>query len=118
MRQHSTAIAFALTLFAATSFAAELHDPMRPANAPAAVMFHPTSIAPLQLQAIMSTTSSRVAIVDGKVVRVGDKVSGAVITEISADSIRYTRDGKALVASLPENKLNVRSVGVLQAGQP
>ena len=110
--------ALLIALATTNAIAADLHDPMRPANAPAAALQRPTGAAPLQLQAIMSTTGSRLAIVDGKVVRVGDKVSGALINEISSDSIRYTRGGKALVASLPNNKLNVRTNSALQAGQP
>ena len=110
--------ALLFTLLATAAVAADLHDPMRPANAPSAVLLRPTAIAPLQLQAVMTSAGSRVAIVDGKVVRVGDKVSGALIDEISADSIRYTRGGKALVASLSANKLTVRTNSALQAGQP
>jgi len=110
--------ALLITLAATNVVAADLRDPMRPANAPAAALRRPTGVAPLQLQAIMSTTGSRLAIVDGKVVRVGDKVSGALINEISSDSIHYTRGGKALVASLSNNTLNVRTNSTLQAGQP
>ena len=113
------ATALLMVLTATSAVAADLHDPMRPANAPAAAPLRQRGAAPLQLQAIMSTTGSRLAIVDGKVVRIGDKVSGALIDGISSDSIRYTRGGKALVASLPNtNKLNVRTNSALQAGQP
>jgi hypothetical protein len=120
---HAPAVAWILAItgmaIAGTqASAADLRDPMRPANAPAAVMSRPGALAPLQLQAVMTTGASRIAIVNGKVVHVGDKVSGALITEISSDSIRYTRGGKALVASLPTTRISVRANNTLQAGQP
>jgi hypothetical protein len=98
--------------------AADLRDPMRPANAPAATISRPAAVTPLQLQAVMTTGAARIAIVNGKIVHVGDKVSGALITEISSDSIHYTRGGKALVASLPNTRISVRANNTLQAGQP
>jgi hypothetical protein len=107
-----------LSLAVVQTRAADLRDPMRPANAPVTTQSHAFASATLQLQAVMRTTGSFVAIVDGKVVRVGDKVNGAVINEISSDSVRYTRGGKQLVASLPTNKITVRANNTLQAGQP
>jgi len=103
---------------AAQVFAADLRDPMRPPNAPAAVMSPVGAPASLQLQAVIGTGATCVAIVNGKVVRVGDKVDGAVIDEISDTSIRYTRAGKHLTAALPHTKLDVRANNTLQAGQP
>lgn len=108
-------------LFAAGAMhasAADLQDPMRPPSARAAVISRHDAPASLQLQAVIGTQGSRVAIVNGKVVRVGEKIDGALIAEISTDHIVYSRGGKQLVASLPDNKLSVRATRTLQAGQP
>jgi hypothetical protein len=113
-----TALLSAAVLLADRATSADLRDPMRPPSAPVAVISRPGAPPSLQLQAVISTGASRVAIVDGKLVRVGDKVAGAVIDEISTTSIRYTRGGKQLVASLPDTKLDVRVNKTLQAGQP
>ena len=67
---------------------------------------------------MIGTADSRVAIVNDKVVRVGDKINGALISEISSDRIVYLRDGKPLVASLPNTKLRLRANRTMQAGQP
>ena len=98
--------------------AADLRDPMRPPSAPTAAISRPSGPSSLQLQAVVGTGQSRVAIVNGKVVHAGDKIDGAIIEEISATSVRYTRAGKQLVASLPATKLDVRTNNTLQAGQP
>jgi len=103
---------------AAQSIAADLRDPMRPPTAPATAMSRTSSPASLQLQAVIGSGQSRVAIVNGKVVHVGDKVDGVTIDEISATAVRYTRGGKQLTASLPNTKLDVRANNTLQAGQP
>jgi MSHA biogenesis protein MshK len=119
VRTHLLAILLSGTVLAsATTAAADLGDPMRPPSAPAAVISRPSASSSLQLQAVIGTGASRVAIVDGKLVRVGDKIDGAVIDEISTGSIRYTRGGKQLVASLPDTKLDVRVNKTLQAGRP
>jgi hypothetical protein len=112
-------LATVLGFFAAMSAtAADLHDPMRPPGAPAAAISRTHAPASLQLHAVMGPSNARVAIVDGKAVRVGDTFNGARITEIAADRIVYTRGGKQLVAALPNPKLNVRTNTTLQAGQP
>jgi len=98
--------------------AADLRDPMRPPNAPAAGLSRPGAPSSLQLQAVIGTGPSCVAIVNDKVVRVGDKIDGAVIDEISNTSVRYTRGGKQLIAALPHTKLDVRADNTLQALQP
>jgi MSHA biogenesis protein MshK len=111
--------ALILSLAATTqALAADLHDPMRPPGAPAAASSRPSAPSSLQLQAVIGSGPSRVAIVNGKVVHVGDKVDGAVIDEISATTVRYTRGGKQLVAALSGAKLDVRANNTLQAGQP
>jgi hypothetical protein len=103
---------------AAPAVAADLRDPMRPPNAPAVATSRAVAPSSVQLQAVIGTGPSRVAIVNGKVVHVGDKIDGATIDEISATTVRYSRGGKQLLASLPHTKLDVRVNNTLQAGQP
>jgi hypothetical protein len=105
-------------VLASSARAGDLRDPMRPATIPASTISRPSAIVPLKLEAVMSSAHSRLAIVDGKVVRTGDHVSGALITEITADSIRYSRGGKEQTALLPTNKVTVRVNNTLQAGTP
>jgi hypothetical protein len=52
------------------------------------------------------------AIVDGRIVRCGDRVGGAVIQDITSDSVRYFRDGRSHVVRLKSSKLQVRRAGV------
>jgi hypothetical protein len=103
---------------AAHTRADDLRDPMRPPTAPATAMSRTSAPSSLQLQAVIGSGPSRVAIVNGKVVHIGDKVDGATIEDISANTVRYTRGGKQLIASLPNTKLDVRANNTLQAGQP
>ncbi len=117
MKSHIVAALLATTAVVQAS-AADLRDPMRPPNAPAAATSHIGAPSSLQLQAVMGSGQSRVAIVNEKVVRVGDTIGGALITEISAEAIHYSRGGKQLVASLPNTKISVRVNKTLQAGQP
>jgi hypothetical protein len=113
-----TTVAIIHTLLASSAHAGDLRDPMRPATMRASTIARPAAIVPLKLEAVMSSAHSRLAIVDGKVVRAGDHVSGALITEITADSIRYSRGGKEQTALLPTNKVTVRANNTLQAGTP
>jgi hypothetical protein len=114
----ATLAAILACALAQPAHADDLRDPMRPPSAPAPVSLRPATEAPLKLEAVMSTATSRIAIVNGKVLRTGDKVAGATITEITADTIRYTRGGKEKIALLPSNKVTVRVDNTLQARQP
>ncbi len=118
MKSLALAILLSIAVGATQASAADLRDPMRPPSAPAATLARPGVPSSLQLQAVMGSGQSRVAIVNEKVVRVGDTIGGALITEISAEAVRYSRGGKQLVASLPNTKISVRVNKTLQAGQP
>lgn len=76
-----------------------LRDPMRPPLAHSATPARAPAHA-LRLEAILVEGERRVAIVDGKVVRAGDRVSGVVVSAIHVDSIQYTRDGRTHEARL------------------
>lgn len=88
-------------------FASELRDPMRPAGATAAV--RPAPVYSLKLEGVIAG-EKRVAIVNGRLVRSGDTVSGARILEVFANGVRYERAGKIhtlTLATAPANT-NVR----------
>jgi hypothetical protein len=94
--------------FAATwSHADPLFDPMRPPTAT-----HPSASAPREygprVSAIFFSGLRRVAVFDGHVVKVGDRVGDVTIREISADGVRYSRAGQVEFARLPTQAAIVR----------
>lgn len=90
----------------AQSHGRPLQDPTRPATARNATQTQAPGA--LQLEAVMGEGTQRVAIVNGKVVRTGDRIGTALIEEIGSDSIRYTRDGRSSVASIVKTGMQVR----------
>ena len=101
---------FALLLLALGAHAAAdgLADPTRRPGgsrgpAPQARQF-------LRVEAVFSSADRRLAIVNGKVVRAGDQVSGVRIEEILDDGVRYVRDGKTHTVRLRTASMPVRQV--------
>ena len=104
--RHTPMPLMALIALGVTSVHAEtLRDPMQPANisAPAA------SSDSLRLEAIFTNGAKRVAIVNGRLVREGERVGSARIDAILADEVRYTRDGSSKSLRLPSMPMRVRS---------
>lgn len=96
-----------LTLTAQAAAGADrLLDPTRPANARAAAAT--TSASTVKVEAIMNSGDSRLAIVNGKLVRAGDVVDGARIDEVMSGGVRYTRAGQMAVAPLGKQGMEVR----------
>jgi MSHA biogenesis protein MshK len=87
-----------------------LTDPMRPAFAStkSAASARPAEAA-VRLTAIFKTGEHRVAVIDGKVVKSGDRIGDLQVQEILADSVRYTRGGRSETARLPSQAATVRS---------
>jgi hypothetical protein len=88
-------------------FAGDLRDPMRPAGIPGAA--RPAPVHSLKLEGVIAG-ESRVAIVNGRLVRAGDTLAGARIIEVLANGVRYERAGKVHTLTLavaPANS-NVR----------
>ncbi len=102
------ALPLLLVVAAQANGADPLRDPTRPPTATAPIAAIAPEGLPLRLEAILSTGDSRLAIVNGQVVRQGARLANAVITEISADSIRYTYAGHDHAATLATRKLAVR----------
>ena len=96
----------ALLALGGAAGAETLQDPTRPVTA-REVTQSPDSGA-LQIEAIMDSGPRRIAIVNGKIVRAGDRIGTALIEEIGSDSIRYTRDGRSSISTITKPKLRVR----------
>lgn len=106
--------ALLLIATAETAMADRLVDPTRPAHAKEIAR---DAHQPLRLEAILRAEGRALAIVNGKVVRVGDHVGEVRIEEIGSDSIRYTRAGRTKTARLPSERIAVRS-NVTANGEP
>ena len=97
----------------------ELRDPTRPATlGPGLVLSSAPASKPCASKPSSTPAMTRRAIVNGKVVREGERVAGVQITAITADSIHYVRAGREHVATLPTAKISVRATAALHAGEP
>jgi MSHA biogenesis protein MshK len=96
-----------LTMTAQAAVGDRLVDPTRPANAKA-VATDAKTYAGVRLEAILRSEGTLLAIVNGKVVKAGDRVGTTVIDEVFADGIRYTRDGRSQTARLDSKAMHVR----------
>jgi MSHA biogenesis protein MshK len=95
-----------LSMTAKAAFADRLVDPTQPAHARPA---NPSESLPaIRVEAILQSGERRLAIVNGKVVRAGDRVGSIQILEVSADGVRYSRDGETKVARLTAKPMQVR----------
>jgi hypothetical protein len=93
-------------LISLPAIADRLADPTRP---PQGQRSQPTGArSSVRVEAILHSDDRRLAIVNGKVVRPGDHVSGVRIEEILVDSVRYVRDGRSQVVRLRPAAMTVR----------
>jgi len=65
----------------------------------------------VRVTGIFSKGDRRVAVVNGQVVKAGDRVGDVLVKEVSADGVKYERAGRIEVARLPKQAAQVRSVG-------
>ncbi|HXY97941.1 MAG TPA: hypothetical protein VEH00_13335 [Steroidobacteraceae bacterium] len=82
-----------------------LLDPTRPHTAEALLE---SDLSGVHVQAILDRSGTRLAIVDGRLVRAGDRIGGIVIEEVTAHGVRYSRDGRGEFAALESPKIPVR----------
>jgi hypothetical protein len=103
---HPYLAALLLTTLSAKAAADRLADPTRPPQASDA------SSSPAQdsvrVEAVLHSTDRDLAIVNGKIVRAGDRVSGVQIEAILVDGVRYLRDGQVHIARLQPASIPVR----------
>jgi MSHA biogenesis protein MshK len=87
-----------------------LIDPTRPVHAPTKALSTVRGSEPVsRLTAIFQSNDRRVAVLDGRVVKVGDRIGDIVIQEILLDSVRYARAGRVEIVRLPKQAAAVRS---------
>ena len=94
-----------LTIAAQAATADRLVDPTRPTHAKESAS---AAHKHVRLEAILRAEDRLLAIVNGKIVRAGDRVGDARIDEILGDSIRYTLAGRSSIARLPSASIPVR----------
>ena len=103
---HHPYLAALLLTMSAKAAADRLADPTRPPQASDA------SASPSQdsvrVEAVLRSKERDLAIVNGKIVRAGDRVAGVQIEAILPDGIRYVRDGQVRVARLQPASIPVR----------
>jgi hypothetical protein len=106
MRQVSLITLCAMLLLTGMARAGELRDPMRPAGAATApTASRPAPVNSLKLEGVIAG-AQRVAIINGRLVRVGDTIAGAKILEVFAQGVRYERAGKVQMLTLPVARAN------------
>jgi hypothetical protein len=105
------ALCIAAALAAASSLRASeaLVDPTRPAPTGPAREQPPPEAGGVRLQAIVSRPGSLVAIVNGRIVRTGDRFANMFIEEVTPEGVRYVQGGRSGFARLPHAALPVRS---------
>lgn len=77
--------------------AGDLRDPMRPVGVSAAA--RPAPVQALKLEGVIAG-ETRVAIINGRLVRAGDTLAAARIIEVLANGVRYERAGKVHTLTL------------------
>ena len=82
-----------LTLLAVPAGAQVLEDPTRPArNAPQANAAVAAAAVELQLEAVLQLGASRIAVINGKTVKSGQTIQGAIVKQINPRSVVIARD--------------------------
>ena len=105
-RRSTVALSALLALLsgATAARAAEaLIDPTRPSTLVAA-----HADGGIRVQAIISRGTERVAIVDGHLVRAGDRIADALIEAVTPEGVRYSQNGHRAFARLAVLTLAVR----------
>jgi hypothetical protein len=109
MRGMAIALLCTACAVARTGASAEpLDDPTRPSTTRSAVGLRPPQERELRLEGIYRRAERRFAIVDGRIVHEGERIANAKIEEITADAVRYSRDGHDHTARLARTTLQVR----------
>ena len=103
---HHPYLAALLLTMSAKAAADRLVDPTRPPQTPGPSS--DPSNESVRVEAVLRSADRDLAIVNGKIVRAGDRVAGVQIEAILPDGIRYVRDGQVRVARLQPASIPVR----------
>ena len=100
------ALCLALCLTTASAFAGaeKLVDPTRPASATPGPTESSRPLSPC-VQAVLTRDGISIAIVNGHIVRAGDRLADYLIKEVTSNGVRYTRGGHPGFARLLQAKL-------------
>ena len=94
-----------LALSAKMAMADRLTDPTRPMEVKETAQ---DAYQTVRLEAILRSEERLLAIVNGKIVRPGDRIGDTRIDEIQSDAVRYTSAGRSGIARLTNKSIPVR----------
>lgn len=113
--QHLASLLLCLLSVGQALAAQPLVDPTQPYGERAAPRVNGARVAPaaLHLEAILHSTQRRLAIVNGQLVREGDRIADNLIEAITPTTVRYSKQGQQHTlslsgTSLPETQLSIR----------
>lgn len=89
-----------LVLLPAAASRAELADPTRPGYAVGSTQDAASPAAALTLSAVFISGDTRIAVVNGRRVRIGETVDGATVSRIERDRVSFTRGDRTFSISL------------------
>jgi len=99
-----------MVLVAGVSLAADVYaltDPTRPSGFVEPAADAKSAYASLRLESVLIGESRRVAVINGKTCRVGERVEGATVVAIHSDRAVLVRNGSRI--TLPLLNIKVRS---------
>lgn len=113
------AFAFAIVCAASLAQAETLVDPTRPPIAAhSATEANVRVESALRVTAIIQSGGRCVAVVDGKVVKSGDRLGDVLIEAVTADGVRFKRAGRVEFARLPTQAAIVRRNVASEENEP
>lgn len=98
MRNRLLVLVFVIAGLQAAVAADSLRDPTRPTEFSTEPSAAPVSR--LSVSAVFISGERRVAIVNGRRVREGDEIAGAIVAGIEGNNVRFVRQGETLVVPL------------------
>jgi len=87
-----------------------LVDPTRPTSTVAAPESEGNGI---RVEAVIVRAGSHIAIVNGHIVRAGDHLGDTLIEEVTADGVRYSKNGQSVFARVTPATITVRHAPLL-----
>jgi len=90
----------ALVLLPTAASSAELSDPTRPGYVTGSAQDVGAPAAALTLSAVFISGDTRIAVVNGRRVRIGETVGGALVRGIERDRVSFTRGDRTFSVSL------------------
>lgn len=119
MRIMSIASLFVACVIARVGVGAELlDDPTRPSNVRSVVRARSQEPHEPRLEGTFRRDERLVAIIDGRVVHVGERIADVTIEEITVDAVRYSRGGHDHTVRILRTTLQVRRPDTSQARLP